>query len=1041
MTGFQIPNPESRIPSVIVHCSLFILTVLALCLVAIRPWMRLELVCSDDISLHLLRAVQLEALLHQGVLYSRWAPQMALGYGYPFYNFYAPLSYYIVAGFSLAGLGILRALFVTFALAPIGAALGMYLLASDSFAPRSALIAAVAYAYAPYLAYDAYFRGNLAETFAWVIPPFALWAVGRLAHYGTRRYLALVALSYAAILLTHNVFALIFSPLLIAYGLTMAFAQPASARLRRLVASVVACLLGLGLAAFFWLPALIERAYVHSDRLLVPPVSVYWNNFINLCELLAPPQAIHPDLLNPSPMRGLGLVPTLLGLPALVGIWRFRDHYRRIQTIFFVFALALYAWMTTSSSRFVWDHLPLIEYVQFPWRLLGPAALCLAVLVGAAADLLPADWRGSLAAACAVLLLILGALFWLDPRYCPWGASFSTADTIVAFEHHTHIIGTTTKGEYLPRQVELMPEREATTPLDPSSVPTGTVVIERRDVPIGAELSITATRPFTATYNGFYYPGWQITIDGRSVPIAAEPLYGRITFGVPAGGHHISIRFQETPLRLAADLVSGLCFLLTLGLLSGGAGHQKRLTVVHRRVSWGWAVWGLVLFGCVTLLYHTETPLRHRALSDGHLPGLDVALNVSFESGPTLLGYNRPSQMLVPSGERIRLDLFWTAWQKPSRRYQHTINILDSAGLRWNPLDTLPPRNFREPPDTRMWEPGLYAQDSHYIEPLPGTPPGVYTLSLILFDRETLAPSRVLVENGRPGPPALSLGTITVTHPSRSPTPDEMAMQHRLNADLGALTLVGVDVDRTEAAPGDPFLATFYWLADETPAGDLTARLALLAADGSTAATFDLPPTSAAHPTTAWQAGDFWRGQHVLNLPARLENGDYTWRLTLLPTDQSTNLPTTIHITAPPHTFVAPPFQHSAGVTLGGLATLVGFDLSAEEIKPGDILTVTLVWRAEAETHTSYRVFLHLRTADSALVAQSDGIPANWSRPTTGWLPGEYVADERVLTIPPDAPPGPYTLSAGLYVPDGGRLTAPDGSDVITLITLSAEVP
>jgi hypothetical protein len=1032
MTKSKIQNLKSSWPLVIV----------SLCLVAIRPWMRLELVCSDDISLHLLRTAQLEALLRQGVLYSRWAPTMALGYGYPFYNFYAPLSYYIAALLTLAGLAIRPALFATFALAPIGAGLGAYLLVRDHFSPRSALIAAVAYAYAPYLAYDAYFRGNLAETFAWIFPPLALWAVGRLARQGNRRYLALTALAYAAILLTHNVFALIFSPLLATYGLTMALtAPPASARLRRLIAVAAACLLGLGLAAFFWLPALAERAYVHSDRLLVPPIFVYWNNFIDWRELLALPQAIHPDLMNPSPLRGLGLVPVLLCLPALAGLCRFRDRSRRVQVIFFAVALALYAWLTTASSRFIWDHLPLIEYVQFPWRLLGPAALCLAVLAAAAADLLPANWRGSLVTAFAILLLVLSALFWLDPRYCPWGESFSSADTIIAFEHHTHVIGTTAKGEYLPRAVEAMPEEDATTPLASSGIPTGTVVVQREAVPIGAELVITTTQPFTATYNGFYYPGWRVTMDGSAIPITVEPLYGRITFRVPAGSHRVSVHLGETPLRLAADVVSAACLALTVGLLlSRSRAFNSAEWNPRLQAWWAWALWGLALFGLVALLYRVDTPLRNPRLRDGRLPGLDMELNIPFEGGPTLLGFDQP-QTTVPSGGHIRMDLYWTAWERPLRRYQHTINILDSAGLRWNRLDSLPPRNFREPPDTWLWDPGFYAEDSHTIEPLPGTPPGVYDLSLVLFDLETLAPLRVLEANGQPGPPALPLGQITVTRPLCSPNPDEVEMQHRLNANLGALTLAGVDLDRTEAAPGDPFLATFYWLADETPSVDLTARLALVAADGSVAAAFDLPPTSASHPTTAWQAGDFWRGQHVLNLPAHLENGDYTWRLTLLPTGQSINLPIPLHVTAPPHSFTAPVLQHPIGVTLGGLATLAGFDLSLQEIKPGDTLTVTLVWRAEAETHTSYRVFLHLRTADGALVAQSDGIPANWSRPTTGWLPGEYVADARALTVPPDTPPGPYTLTAGLYVPDGGRLTTPDGSDAIQLTTITTEAP
>jgi hypothetical protein len=108
-------------------------------------------------------------------------------------------------------------------------------------------------------------------------------------------------------------------------------------------------------------------------------------------------------------------------------------------------------------------------------------------------------------------------------------------------------------------------------------------------------------------------------------------------------------------------------------------------------------------------------------------------------------------------------------------------------------------------------------------------------------------------------------------------------------------------------------------------------------------------------------------------------------------------------------------------------------------LKPGDFLTVTLVWRAEDTSSTPYHAFLHLLGPDGTLVAQSDGIPANWTRPTTGWLPGETITDVRVLPVPSDVPAGGYTLSAGLYVPGGGRLTATNGTDAVHLITVTVQ--
>jgi hypothetical protein len=89
---------------------------------------------------------------------------------------------------------------------------------------------------------------------------------------------------------------------------------------------------------------------------------------------------------------------------------------------------------------------------------------------------------------------------------------------------------------------------------------------------------------------------------------------------------------------------------------------------------------------------------------------------------------------------------------------------------------------------------------------------------------------------------------------------------------------------------------------------------------------------------------------------------------------------------------------------------------------------------------TSYRVFLHLLKPDGSLLTQSDGEPANWTRPTTGWAQGEIILDQRVLQIPADAPPGSYTLLAGLYDPrTSDRLPLPDGSTAITITTLTLE--
>ncbi|MBF8285548.1 MAG: rane protein of unknown function, partial [Anaerolineales bacterium] len=52
------------------------------------------------------------------------------------------------------------------------------------------------------------------------------------------------------------------------------------------------------------------------------------------------------------------------------------------------------------------------------------------------------------------------------------------------------------------------------------------------------------------------------------------------------------------------------------------------------------------------------------------------------------------------------------------------------------------------------------------------------------------------------------------------------------------------------------------------------------------------------------------------------------------------------------------------------------------------------------------------------------------TRPTTGWLAGEYVVDAHTLTLPGDLPPGAYRLFVGLYDPQSATRVPASGVGV-----------
>jgi hypothetical protein len=109
------------------------------------------------------------------------------------------------------------------------------------------------------------------------------------------------------------------------------------------------------------------------------------------------------------------------------------------------------------------------------------------------------------------------------------------------------------------------------------------------------------------------------------------------------------------------------------------------------------------------------------------------------------------------------------------------------------------------------------------------------------------------------------------------------------------------------------------------------------------------------------------------------------------------------------------PMGHRLNANFGDRATLLGYDLEPETARPGETLYLTLYWCAERVMTRSCAVFTHLLDADSHIIAQHDGLPVEWSRPTTGWLPGEVIADVHLLDLKADVPPGEYLLEVGLY--------------------------
>ena len=122
------------------------------------------------------------------------------------------------------------------------------------------------------------------------------------------------------------------------------------------------------------------------------------------------------------------------------------------------------------------------------------------------------------------------------------------------------------------------------------------------------------------------------------------------------------------------------------------------------------------------------------------------------------------------------------------------------------------------------------------------------------------------------------------------------------------------------------------------------------------------------------------------------------------------------------------PTYHPVGADLGGVFTLLGYELDRDRVAPGEAATITLYWQVGEEPMPQpaptrgepISAFVHVVDGDPAKqVAQADG----WDAALTGLEPGDIMAQQFTLNFGGDVAPKEYQLLTGLYSPqDGSRL-------------------
>jgi len=1046
-----------------------VIALLSLSLLAAWPILRAGYPSIGDGLNHLYRLVEFDHLLRHGVWFPRWATDLGYGYGYPLFNFYPPLVYYLGAFFHFFGLSFASSLLTIYLCAIVLAVTGAYALARERWGQTGGLITAAAYGLSPYLYFNILARGALPETWALGLLPWVLWAFSRSTRQSTSKNFLLATLLYSTLLLSHLLSALLAVPLLFLFALIsfasssvtasshQPVAQPPSS-VFRLPSSVPrsghssfilhpsSFILALLLTSFFLLPALLETRSVQIQQLVTPGDLDFHNNFLTLSQLFAWPQTFDPRLVFsavPPSLSLAALALTVLGLflhllpsilrpakrsfvlrpwPLALGIWE-------LGVGFFFLTFCLF---TLPLTLPLWEKIPFANFIQFPWRLVGPASLLLALLTASTLEGSKDKAQGARRKAqgfsfilhpLSFILLFLYSLTWTfaPPFKTP------TAPTIrdLAIYEAGGQLGTTSTGEFLPHDVHQLPDPNslradyAAAPIINrlATLPAGVTLISQSATLISATATLESHASTVVTFNFFYFPGWQATIDSQAAPLQVSDPQGLITVPIESGHHTVSVHFGPTPLRTASQIISliTLTALLTLAFSSSFVPRSRRdpsgcgpssLSILHS--SFGIRHFSFVLVPLSLLSLRLlfidghDTIFSRSRFNGATVSGVTQTFDVNFENQLVLIGLDLPRATFA-ADESLPVTLYWRAQNPPEADYATTLQVVDKNGNLFGQADSRHPGLT----PTLRWSLDQYAHDVHRLTLLPGTLPGDYRLVAGVY-RLGGSALNVLDENQIPQGQAFDLGTLVVTRAKQPPA--ELHAQQSLNLPLGPLTLLGQTLETPSPLAGDEVRLTLFWRADTASRArpDLKLRLELTASNGDVIHSVETDVARSDYPTSAWSLDEIVRAPLRFRIPASAPAGTVTLDVSLISNDGAHIAGpleiATLDLRVPERSFVIPNISYPRSDMFGQAIKLLGYDLGSDRL--------TLYWQALAPMDTSYTAFVHSLSNDGQLLAQVDSIPLNGARPTTGWLPGEILTDSYTLPLSAAA-----KIEIGLYDP------------------------
>lgn len=719
----------------------------------------------SDVLYHTYRVAEMQRSWEHGLLFPAWAEGLYFGYGSPLFHFYASVTYYltslIITLFQVSALDALRLVLL---LSFFMCSSGMYAFVKGRAGRLGGVIAGLVYVYSPYLLFtEPYARGTYPELLAFALFPFLLWRIDALRDKSTAVNFIAVVMLEVLLINTHNLMALVLTGVMLAWIVWEGVIQQLNFRASHLkwqtaALALLAMVLGVGVSANFWLPVILESDTVNLQNLTGVALLDFRNFFVPLGDMLAMTPRFDAGAINGLrellilgvAQWGLALFGGVISLRLYIKGYRTQHPQTYLGLTYFTLIALVLIFLMTPFAASVWESVIPLQFLQFPWRLMGVVVACLAIVAGSSGlwvEQLTRRWQmGVIAVVIAVPIVTVMPLFYVPE----W--SNTDVDTSISAYHDAERaglqMGTTFTDEYRPRDTfsvpapteDLLADYADGYPIDKfnrSILPESAELELRHNSPEAHEWHIQTDEPFTAEIYNFYWAGWQADIDGQAVEITPSPNHGLITFPIPSGEHSIQVYLGSTPAR---DLGNGVSILALVSafIVSFVIYRIDHVVPVYWNIPplskpgrWGIVLGGLLALTCVILLYREGLAWMNSPAGEA-IPATiheTFTLDESFK----VLGYDLNSREFH-AGDRLLVRVYWYALEETEINFSSFLHV-STGGPPVAQIDKLHPggRAIRE-----WWSPDGYIVDTYDLYLPQNLAAGEYQLYVGLYTCELM---------------------------------------------------------------------------------------------------------------------------------------------------------------------------------------------------------------------------------------------------------------------------------------------------------------